>query len=112
MSRELTRRDATSRDRAQDALANLQARMLRAAVERRDLSDLELQHDTVEGARRVVAMLRAAQRNATTQQERDLLVQRWVEARDYCAQAEAVLARLEAHGAIEAARQRRLGAGH
>jgi hypothetical protein len=96
---------------ARNGLANLQARMVRAAVERRDLSDLELQQDTVEAARRLTTALREAQRNAPTQAARDELVGAWVQARAYHQQAEAVLARLEARGALEAARPRRLGTG-
>lgn len=76
-------------DLVRDGLHNLQQRMVQAVIERRDLSDLELQRDTVEGARRLeTALGQLVPATAAT-------VAAWEDARAYRLAAEAVLARLE-----------------
>ncbi len=79
-------------DLARDGLRALQQRMLRAAVERRDLSALELQRDTVEGARRLTQALYDAWAADACNTR---LWQAHVEAAEYQRDAEVALARYE-----------------
>lgn len=91
---------------AEAALTNLQQRVLRAAVERRDLSDLEVQRDVVSGAERLHRLVATElSRLRTLQLAPDpALLDVYSRINDYRHNAQAALWRVEG-------RTRRLGAG-